>query len=94
MNRTADRADAEPGSAEIQVVWTLRPVRGTDAEDMLSVRRLHAAHRAVAALAGLQARKIVPALGSLLEYIRRNREHFLNFLPLLLNFDASSGRAY
>ena len=55
MNRTTDRADAELGPAEIQVVWTVGPVRGTDAEDIFAVRRLHRAHRAVAALAGLQA---------------------------------------
>ena len=55
MDRTTDRADAELGPAEIQVVRAVGPVRGADAEDMLAVRRLHSAHRAVAALAGLQA---------------------------------------
>ena len=55
MDRTADRADAEHGPAEIQVVWAIGPVRGTDAEHILAVRRLYIAHRAVAALAGLQA---------------------------------------
>ena len=55
MDRTADRADAKLGPAEIQVVWATGPVHGTDAEHILAVRRLYIAHRAVAALAGLQA---------------------------------------
>jgi hypothetical protein len=55
MDRTTDRADAKHGPAEIQVVWAIGPVRGTDAEHILAVRRLYIAHRAVAALAVLQA---------------------------------------
>ena len=55
MNRATDRAEAEPGPAEIQVVGTFWPVRGADAEDTIAVRRLHCAHWAVAALAGFQA---------------------------------------
>ena len=47
--------DAKPGPAEIQVVGAAGPVRGTDAEHVLAVRRLYIAHRAIAALAGLQA---------------------------------------
>ena len=94
MNRTTDRAEAELGPAKIQVVRAIGPVCGTDAEDIFAVRRLHSAHRAVAALAGLQAGEIVPTLGRLLEYFRRNAEHFTNLLPLLSNFDPSSVRAY
>lgn len=55
MNGATDRADAEHGPAEIQVVLTFRPVRGTDAKDIIAVRRFYGAHRAVTAVAGLQA---------------------------------------
>ena len=76
-----DRADAEPGPAEIQVVCAPGPVRAAHAEDFLAVRSFHVAHRAVAALAGLQAGKIVAALGGLFEYCRRNFEHYLISSP-------------
>jgi hypothetical protein len=78
MNRATDRADAKLGSTEIQVVWATGPVRGTDAKYILAVRRLYIAHRVVAALAGLQARKVVSTLGRLAEYFRRNAEHYTN----------------
>src|ERR1035438_6431578 len=78
MDRTTDRTDAESGPAELHVVWTIGPVRGADAEHILVVRRFHSAHRVVAALAGLQAGKVVSTLGRLLEYFRRNAEHCVN----------------
>src|ERR1039457_2790148 len=78
MDRTTDRTDAEPGPAELHVVWTIGPVRGADAEHILVVRRFHSAHRVVAALAGLQAGKVVSTLGRFLEYFRRNAEHCVN----------------
>ena len=95
VDRTTDRADAELGPAEFQMVWTIGPVRGADAEHILAVRRFHSAHRVVAALAGLQAGKIVSTLGRLLEYFRRNAEHYVNSpSPVFLNFDLPSGRPY
>ncbi len=72
-----DRADAEPGSAEIQVVGTAGPVGAAHAEDVVAVRSFHVAHRAVATLAGPQAGKIVAALGGLIAYCRRHFEHYL-----------------
>ena len=80
MDRTTDRADAKSAPAEIQVVWAIGPVRDANAEHIFAVSRLHGAHRVVAALAGLQARKIVLALGRLPEYFRRNAEHYMKSL--------------
>src|SRR5512141_1119748 len=74
MNRAAHRADAKLGPAEIQVVGAIEPVRGTDAENILSVPGLHVAHRTVAAVAGLEAGEVVATLGRVLDYFRRNPE--------------------
>ena len=73
--RATDRTDTEFGPPEIQVVGTCGPVRGADAEHVAAVRRLYTAHRAVAAPAGLQARKVVSAFGRLLENFQRNAKH-------------------
>jgi hypothetical protein len=55
MNCATDRADTKLGSAEIQVVCAIAPVRVTDAEDILAVRGLDIAHPAVAAPGSFQA---------------------------------------
>jgi hypothetical protein len=94
MNRAAERADTKLGSAEIQVVFAAGPVRSANAEDILAVRALYLAHWAVAALAGLQARKIVAAPACALDRICRNREHAMPFLPYLpFDFEPRSAPA-
>jgi hypothetical protein len=72
----ADRADAIAGAAEVEVIGAIvPPLRHADAEDALPVGTLHPANRAIAALAGLKARKILATLGRLPENLGRNLEH-------------------
>jgi hypothetical protein len=94
MNRATDRADAKPGPAEIEVIRAVGPVPGAHAKHVFAVHRFHGAHRAVAALAGFQAGKIMPTLGRLPEYFRRNAEHYLKSSPLFSDFDRTSAQAY
>jgi hypothetical protein len=77
VNRATHRADAKPGSAEIQVVGALGPVRGAYAKDVVGMNRFNVAHRVVAAPPGLQAGKTVVAPGGLFAYCCRNVEHYL-----------------
>ena len=75
MNRATHGTNAEAGAAEIQVVIALWPPRCKNAEHIVAVSRLHFAHRAVAAPARMQTRKIVPALVGLCKNRSGNVEH-------------------
>jgi hypothetical protein len=95
MNFATDWADTKLGAAEIQVIRTIGPVRGTYAQNVLAVPGFHIAHRLVAALAAFQAGKIMATIGRLLDYFRRNLEH-LATSPARVSCDSdrSSGKGY
>ena len=80
MNRAAHRADAIAGAAELEVIGAPGPIVAAHTQDTVAVRRFHVAHRAVPALAGLQAGMVVAALVGLFEYCLGNVEHARNIL--------------
>jgi len=78
VNRAADRTDAIPGAAELEVIEATGPTVAAHAQDAVAMRRLDVAHRAVPALAGLQAGMVVATLVGLFAYCLRNVEHARN----------------